>query len=118
MPRPSPLYRAAALVGRAMLPLAALVRPRLRPVQVEPDELLQGIGAPASRPPILLHAASAGELRQLEPVIRRLRSSRPNTTIAVTWFSTSGAPVARSFGADVVGGLPWDTPWETAALLE
>lgn len=119
MPRPPLLYRIAVLLTRATLPVVGLLRPRLRQMGRERQALRRQLEqAPAGSPAVLLHAASAGELRQLEPVIRLLRANRPDTRIVVTWFSTSGAAVAREFGTDLCGALPWDTPWETAELLD
>lgn len=118
VPRPPLLYRLTALTARALLPLAGLVRPRLRQMQSERRALMQQDPALGASPTILLHAASAGELRQLEPLIHRLRARVPGVRLIVTWFSTSGALVGREFGADLTGALPWDTPWETGAFLD
>lgn len=119
MPPPSLPYRLSALAARALLPVAGLLKPRLRRMQAERREMRQRLATlPGSGPTILLHAASAGELRQLEPVIRRLRQRRPGARLVVTWFSTSGAPVGIAMGADLAGALPWDSPWETRALLD
>ena len=71
-----------------------------------------------SRPLVLFHAASAGELRHCEPVIRRLRTWHPDWQLAVTTFSTSGIGVARSLPVDVTGLLPWDTESVMAPLLD
>jgi len=71
-----------------------------------------------SRPLVVLHAASAGELRQAEPVIRRLRLRRPRWQLVVTYFSPSGAHVAPQLPADVTGYSPWDTAGEVSAFLE
>jgi 3-deoxy-D-manno-octulosonic-acid transferase len=118
MPRPPLLYRTAALLARAAIPVMALVRPRLRQMSRERRELWRQLrGAPVAPRTLLLHAASAGELRQIEPLIQQLRATWPEDRLVVTWFSTSGAPVAWSLGVDLCGALPWDTPWETAAFL-
>lgn len=67
---------------------------------------------------LLVHAASAGELRQAEPVIRRLRSRHPQWQFACTVYSESGLSVARELTVDAFGLLPWDTEPEMAALLD
>jgi 3-deoxy-D-manno-octulosonic-acid transferase len=69
-------------------------------------------------PAILLHAASAGELRQAEPLLRRLHGRHPEWQFAVTYTSRSAVAVARELPADIHGFLPWDTPGCAAALLD
>ena len=71
-----------------------------------------------SRPLVIIHAASAGELRQAEPVIRRLRLRRPTWQLVVTYFSPSAAHVAPQLQADATGYSPWDTAGEVTAFLE
>ncbi|MBK9693597.1 MAG: hypothetical protein IPO73_18250 [Gemmatimonadetes bacterium] len=71
-----------------------------------------------ARPLLLVHGASAGELRQVEPVVLRLRARHPGWQVAVTCFSPSGLLVAAALGADQSGLLPWDTPRDVSALLD
>jgi 3-deoxy-D-manno-octulosonic-acid transferase len=70
------------------------------------------------RPLIVFHGASAGELRQAEPVIGRIRRRHPDWQLAVTSFSPSGLAVARSLPVDVAGLLPLDLEDEVTAFLE
>ncbi len=124
MPAPTLLYRLGALCARLLVPWIALANPRLRRMTRERRESRTAFGrwaATARRvndPVLVLHAASAGELRQLEPVLRRLRDAHPSWQLLVTWFSTSGAQVGGSLGADAAGALPWDSPWESGAFLD
>ena len=67
---------------------------------------------------VVFHGASAGELRQAEPVIARIRRRHPDWQVAVTCFSPSGLPVARSLPADVAGILPLDLEDDVTAFLE
>ncbi len=67
---------------------------------------------------LLFHAASAGELRQAEPVIRRIRDRHPEWQLAVSYFSPSGRHVAESLPVDASGLAPWDTPADVTALLD
>ena len=71
-----------------------------------------------SRPLVILHAASAGELRQAEPVIRRLRRRQPGWQLVATHFSPSAVPVARQLEVDASGYFPWDTASEVATFLD
>lgn len=105
MSQPSLLYRAAIVVARAFAPR---------------DPALQSWGAAhrePSRPLLLFHAASAGELRQAEPIIRRLRARHSGWQMAVSYFSRSGRDVAESLPVDVTGLSPWDTGEDVASLL-
>ncbi len=123
-PVPSVLYRAALRGVARLAPLAARWSARAaagRPGQataVAPFVGWAGEHRDPARPLLLLHAASAGELRQLEPVLRRLRARHPDWQAALTCFSPSGLPVAAALGADIHGLLPWDLPGEMTALLD
>jgi 3-deoxy-D-manno-octulosonic-acid transferase len=75
-------------------------------------------GRDPGRTLLMVHAASAGELRQAEPVLRRLHSRHPDWQFACTVYSASGLPVARELPVDAFGLLPWDTGAEMAALLD
>jgi 3-deoxy-D-manno-octulosonic-acid transferase len=73
------------------------------------------------RPPgrlVLFHASSAGEARQTEAVLRRLRDLQPSATFAFTWFSPSATPTAESIPADFRGFLPWDGAADIARFLD
>lgn len=108
----------------AALPAVALLSPAGRAIAHARRESATALAQWArvsrdrSRPLVVLHAASAGELRQAEPVIRRLRLRRPNWQVVVTYFSPSGAQVAPQLPADATGCSPWDTADEVAAFLD
>lgn len=67
---------------------------------------------------MLLHAPSAGEWRQAEPVVRRLRASHPSWQYACTYTSPSAEAVVSELLPDVHGFLPWDTPDRVGGLLD
>jgi 3-deoxy-D-manno-octulosonic-acid transferase len=123
MLRPARAYRLAVAILRPLIPLAARVNSKLARAHAgrrESAVRFQAWGAShrdPSRPLALVHAASAGELRQAEPVLRRLRMARPSWQFAVTCFSPSGEAVAAGLPADVSGLLPWDRPDEVRALF-
>lgn len=105
MPQPPLLYRATVALARVFAPR---------------ESALQSWGVAhrdRSRPLLLFHAASAGELRQAEPIIRRLRDRHPGWQMAVSYFSRSGRDVAESLPVDATGLSPWDTTDDIAALL-
>jgi 3-deoxy-D-manno-octulosonic-acid transferase len=114
-----------ALYGWALLPLAlalalpiALFHPKLR------DSLLARRGVwrrlreaeprrDPARPLIWFHVASAGELLQAEPLIRRCRQA--GAQVAVTLTSVSGLGWTDRFAAmpEVIwsDAMPFDFPW-------
>lgn len=124
MTHPWPPYRLATVALGALAPLAARWSPKLAQGLAgrrEGAERFAAWGAAQrdrSRPLLLLHAASAGELRQAQPVLARLRARHPAWQLAVTCFSPSGLPVLPALGADVAGLLPFDRPAAVAALLD
>jgi 3-deoxy-D-manno-octulosonic-acid transferase len=61
-----------------------------------------------SQPLVWFHAASVGEGRQAEPVLRRLRAARPRWQIVYTYSSPSAERFAASLPADAAGYAPLD----------
>ena len=123
MPAPSLLYRLITRSARALLPAAALLSPKLQTGltgrRIDRTRLIAWghTSRDPGRPLLHLHAASAGELRQAEPVLNRLRARHPDWQVAVTCFSPSGSSVASALGADLSAFLPWDRPDDVAAFL-
>ena len=120
-------YAAYGALTRLAGRMAVIAAHGSRPLRVVLDERARSQAAIAAWckahrdhacPLLLFHAASAGELRQAEPVVRRIRARHPDWQIAITTFSLSGAPVAAELPADVVGLLPWDTHAGVTAFLE
>jgi len=123
MSRPARVYRLASAIAWPLIPLAARLSQKLargiagRAASAARLQTWGDSERDPTRPLILLHAASAGELRQAEPVIRRLRAARPSWQLALTCFSPSGIPVAAELPVDVHGMLPWDRPEGVRRLL-
>ncbi len=124
MPSPPPLYRALVRALRPLLPLAAPFSPKLElglagrrqsalALAQRPRDQRQNSG-----PLILFHAASAGELRQAEPVLLRLRQRHPDWQFALTWSSPSGEAVGRSLPVELAGYAPWDLSADVATFLD
>jgi 3-deoxy-D-manno-octulosonic-acid transferase len=74
-------------------------------------------GRAASQPLVWFHAASVGEGRQAEPVLRRLRRARPDWQIVYTFASPSAARFAASLPADASGYVPLDAARDVRAAL-
>lgn len=70
------------------------------------------------RPLLWIHAASVGEGRQAEAILRHLRSAHPQWQIAHTYFSPSAAEFAEELPADYHDCLPWDRRPDVDAALE
>ncbi len=67
---------------------------------------------------VWFHAASLGEFEQGRPLMERLRCTRPEYKILLTFFSPSGYEVRKDYeGADVVCYLPFDTPGNVREFL-
>jgi 3-deoxy-D-manno-octulosonic-acid transferase len=117
-------YRTVIAVARRVIPLAAHGSRKLAlgiegRARTASDFTAWGRAhRDRSCPLVLFHAASAGELRHCEAVIRRLRAWHPDWQLAVTTFSPSGIRVARSLPVDVSGLLPWDTESLVAPLFD
>ncbi len=122
--QPSPVYRGAVRLARALVPLAGLVSPKARRGHAMRKGATGRLSAWAAahrdprRPLLWLHAPSVGEGLQAEPVLRRLRARQPGWQYAWTFFSPSAEGLADRIGADVVDFLPYDARTEVGALLD
>ncbi len=118
------VYGAALATARGAAPLAARFSPALARAVAERGANAVAFAAwgrdhrDRTRPLVVFHGASAGELRQAEPVLRRVRHRHPEWQLAVTCFSPSGLPVARSLPADTSGLSPLDLTDEVEAFLD
>jgi 3-deoxy-D-manno-octulosonic-acid transferase len=115
------LYRALWVLARGLAPalargdgkLARAARGRLGAGSV----LESWAGRDPSRPLVWFHAASVGEGRQAEAVLRILRTRRPRWQIAYTFSSSSAERFAAGLGADFSWYLPPDTRRDVGAAL-
>lgn len=72
-----------------------------------------------TQPVIWMHCASLGEFEQGRPVLEKLKSSRPDYKILLTFFSPSGYEVRKNYaGADWVFYLPIDTKKNARQFLQ
>ena len=69
-------------------------------------------------PLVWFHAASVGEGRQAEAVLRRLKAARPRWQLAYTFSSPSAEQLAASLPVDVAAYAPFDTVRDVAGALE
>lgn len=109
----NPLYNTGIRAYRLAARLAALrsrkVATMLRGQKTTLDNLVKN--APAGGFDIWFHVASLGEFEQARPLIEKLRASRPQIRILLSFFSPSGYEVRKEYNlADMVTYLPFDTP--------
>ncbi len=68
---------------------------------------------------IWVHCASLGEFEQGRPIIEKLRTTYPNYSIFLTFFSPSGYEIRKDYKfADYVYYLPIDTPKNAKRFIE
>jgi 3-deoxy-D-manno-octulosonic-acid transferase len=119
-----PWYRAAwalarpfaAVASRGEGKLARTVRGHLAATAAL--EAWAGAHRDQARPLVWLHAASVGEGRQAEAVLRRLRAVRPRWQYLYTFTSASAERLAAALPAEFAGYAPPDTPGDTGRALD
>jgi len=68
---------------------------------------------------IWFHCASLGEFEQGRPVMEKIKSEYPNSTILLTFFSSSGYEIRKNYlGADWVYYLPFDSKKNARKFLD
>lgn len=121
------LYRAAWTLARSTWPLARVVAgagSKFARAGTGRRDAAGGFAVWAAqhrdrvRPLVWFHAASVGEGRQAEAVLRLLIEARPDWQLAFTHSSASAEGLARSLPVDVASYVPADTPADTAAALD
>jgi 3-deoxy-D-manno-octulosonic-acid transferase len=93
-----------------------LLHPRVRQGVRRRLGLYDGDPLGGAGPRVWLHGASAGDILGLVPIIRELKSLRPDARVLVSAITDSGAAMAeqrlvRSKLADYVTFLPYDLPF-------
>jgi 3-deoxy-D-manno-octulosonic-acid transferase len=82
---------------------------------VYPDNLRRRIG---SSRPIWIHAASVGEVRSAESLVRELKARAPARRVLLSTFTATGNRIARSLpGVDAAIYLPLDLAWTVRRAL-
>ena len=68
---------------------------------------------------ICFHCASLGEFEQAKPLMERIKSEYPDTTILLSFFSPSGYENKKNDAvADIITYLPIDTPYQAKKFLQ
>ena len=121
------LYRAAWTLARSAWPLARFAAgtgsklARAATGRRDAATILAAWAAShrdPGRPLIWFHAASVGEGRQAEAVLRLLADARPDWQIAFTHSSASAESLAHALPVDIASYVPADTPGDTSAALD
>jgi len=120
----SALYRGLIRLGIALAKAAGHRQPKIRhgvACRSGVIRRMQSWGAghrDPARPLLWIHAASVGEGRQAEAVLRHLRATHGGWQIAHTYFSPSAADFAAELPADFHDCLPWDRRADVDAALD
>jgi len=119
----SPLYRAVAHTGVALVPAIGLASEKVarshrgRLGAVERFAAWGRQHRDHARPLIWLHAPSVGEGLQAESVLKVLRHRHPDWQFAYTWFSPSAEAFGRRLPVDVADYLPYDLRGAADAVI-
>lgn len=119
----SVLYRGLIRLAIGVAPLAARRSPKVREGLRERALVLERFQAWAdrhrdpARPLLWTHAASLGESRQAEAVLRVLRARHPGWQVVVSRFSPSASGLGWEGLADLAEVLPWDRPADVNRVL-
>jgi 3-deoxy-D-manno-octulosonic-acid transferase len=68
--------------------------------------------------PVWIHAASVGEVRSVEPLVRELKAQAPQRKVLISTFTASGHRIAAGIaGVDMTIFLPLDCLWTVRRAL-
>ncbi|MDR1887673.1 MAG: 3-deoxy-D-manno-octulosonic acid transferase [Prevotellaceae bacterium] len=69
-------------------------------------------------PLVWIHCASLGEFEQGKPLLEAFLKRHPEYKSMVTFFSPSGFIPSRTYRADIIAYIPWDTCFNAKAFLD
>lgn len=111
---------ALLMAALPLLPLVILFGARYREglaqrLGLYPKAVRQSLAAAR---PLWIHAASVGEVRSAEPLVRELKRRAPEQKLLLSTFTATGNRIARQMpGVDAAVYLPLDLPWVVRRAL-
>ena len=112
---------AAFALALPFIPLLLLLGSRYRDgysqrLGIYPKAILSSL---ACARPVWIHAASVGEVRSTEPLVRELKARWPERKILLSTFTSTGHHIARGIGGvDAAIFLPLDLLWIVRGALQ
>jgi 3-deoxy-D-manno-octulosonic-acid transferase len=103
------------------LPLLFVLRTRYRTgfaqrLGLYPEATRRAV--PTAARPVWIHAASVGEVRSAEPLVREFKRHAPARKVLISTFTATGNRIARQIpGVDAAIFLPLDFPWSVRRAL-
>ncbi|GIW72485.1 MAG: 3-deoxy-D-manno-octulosonic acid transferase [Planctomycetota bacterium] len=113
------LYLSGAALLSPLLGWLLLTRPRLRDGLWERLGMRRPVVRAPSRPCILVHGVSVGEVMAVRPLVAELERRLPGYQIAISSTTRTGLEVARrQFAGRPVVRFPLDVSWAVRGMLD
>lgn len=107
---------------RVLYPVASRLRPDIRRAFEHRHGALErwyaAVSAMPRRPRLWIHAASAGESLQAQPLVEALRARQPSATFLVSWWSPSARHIIDRWPVDYADAIPFEVPRRMREMMQ